>query len=176
MHAYMMIFSTNALNHLPADQFNKTIIYIHVLFWFKCSEPQIVLQWKLGKKKNGTALRLNCLWWGGEGFSSRYEMETFFVWTCFNPDRETIKLRSYEKPPAKKQHFVSGFVIRHKDTHTSGLTQTQSDAFLINYFQSLQPSFWANLKVALSHINHVIACTVLWRNVSLKPWKAKISH
>lgn len=66
MHAYMMIFSTNALNHLPADQFNKTIIYIHVLFWFKCSEPQIVLQWKLRKKKNGTALRLNCLWWGGK--------------------------------------------------------------------------------------------------------------
>lgn len=128
------------------------------------------------RKKNGSALRLNCLWWGKKGFSSSHEMETFFVWTCFNPDRETIKCRM-KNPRQRSDTLFQGL--------SSGTrTRTQADSHTntkrcVSYKLLSKPSaklFWANLKVALSHINHVIACTVLWRNVSLKPWKAKISR
>lgn len=86
------------------------------------------------------------------------------------------------KNSEQRRNFVSGFAIGHKDTHTNRLSHAHTK-WCFSYKLFSKPSvklFWANLKVAshikVSDINHVIACTVLWRHVSLKPWKAKISH
>lgn len=125
-----------------------------------------MLQWKPSEKRkwNCTQTKLSTV--GEERVEFKLQAGNILFVNLFQPrQRDNKSCGRMKKPRQRSDTLFQGFVVRHKDVHTQADSPTRRDTRRCFSYKLLsKPSvklFWANLKVALSHINHVIACAVL---------------